>query len=134
MRCGDWTDIAAVSAGFLNTVGIKSDGTVVATEITDYDYDSGQSDVDGWTDIVAVSAGLLNTVGIKSDGTVVAAGTNIDVDGWTDIVAVSVGDYNALGLKSDGTVVATEITDGDYDLGQSDVDGWTDIKLPFKAK
>ena len=46
-----WTDIVAVSAGHSHTVGLKADGTVVATEyIGDYDY--GQCDVDGWTDIL----------------------------------------------------------------------------------
>ena len=46
-----WTDIVAVSAGYYHTVGLKADGTVVATEyIGDYDY--GQCDVDGWTDIL----------------------------------------------------------------------------------
>ena len=66
-----WTDIAAVSAGTAHTVGLKADGTVVATG----DY-YGQCDVDSWTDIVAVSAGIYQTVGLNADGTVVAAGKN----------------------------------------------------------
>ena len=48
-----WTDIVAVSAGDSHTVGLKADGTVVATEyIGYYFYDYGQCDVDGWTDIL----------------------------------------------------------------------------------
>ena len=86
----------AVSAGDYHTVGLKADGTVVATEFIgvyyygDYYFGYGQCDVDGWTDIVAVSAGVSHTVGLKADGTVVAVGNNdngqCDVDGWTDIL------------------------------------------------
>ena len=114
-----------VSAGWNHTVGLKSDGTVVAAGYNKY----GQCDVSGWTDIVAVSAGVGYTVGLKRDGTVVAVGDNgggkRDVGDWTNIVAVSGGDRHTVGLKSDGTVVAV----GDED-GKCDVGGWTDIKLP----
>ena len=75
----------AVSAGTKHTVGLKSDGTVVAVGSND----CGQCNVGGWTDIVAVSAGSNHTVGLKSDGTVVAMGANdhgqCNVNGWTDI-------------------------------------------------
>ena len=118
-----------VSAGALHTVGLKSDGTVVAVGDNTY----GQIDVTGtgWTDIVAVSAGDYHNVGLKSDGTVVAVGYNaygqrdVTGTGWTDIVAVSAGALHTAGLKSDGTVVAV----GDNAYGQTDVTGtgWTDI-------
>ena len=112
-----------IAVGSSHTVGLKSDGTVVAVGSNSY----GQCDVSGWTDIVAVSAGNNHTVGLKSDGTVVATGRNYDgqcdVTGWTDIVAVAAGDVHTIGLKSDGTVVAT----GDNYFGQCDVSGWTDI-------
>ena len=55
-----------------HTVGLKSDGTVVAVGNNDY----VQCDVADWRDIVAVSAGDYHTVGLKSDGTVVAVGNN----------------------------------------------------------
>ena len=75
----------AVSAGYGHTVGLKSDGTVVAVGSND----CGQCNVGGWTDIVAVSAGFSHTVGLKSDGTVVVVGGNEDgqciVRRWTDI-------------------------------------------------
>ena len=83
------TDRETVSAGYYHTVGLKSDGTVVAVG----NNDDGQCDVDDWTDIVAVSAGYYHTVGLKSDGTVVAVGNNAngqcDVADWTDILVRS---------------------------------------------
>jgi hypothetical protein len=105
------------------TVGLKSDGTVVATG---YNGD-GQCDVGGWRDIVSVSAGYDHTVGLKSDGTVVATGDNedgqCDVGGWRDIASVSAGIGYTVGLRLDGTVVAV----GHNYNGQCDVGSWRDI-------
>ena len=56
----------------ITTVGLKSDGRVVATGSNVH----GQCDVGNWTDIVAVAAGNYHTVGLKSDGTVVAKGNS----------------------------------------------------------
>ncbi len=137
---GGWTDITAVSAGGYHTVGLKTDGTVIATECKYHlqlvglidlsaaqDISGAQCDVEGWTDIIAVSAGKLHTVGLKADGTAVAAGENRNyqcgVEGWTDIVAVSAGGYHTVGLKAGGTAIAA----GCNDYGQCDVTGWTDI-------
>lgn len=50
----DWTNITAVSGGSYHTVGLKSDGTVVATTVPEhYDglYNCGQCDVSDWTNI-----------------------------------------------------------------------------------
>ena len=112
-----------IVCGGAYTVGLKSEGTVVAVG----DNDEGQCNVSGWTDIVAISCGDVHTVGLKSDGTVVAVGDNedgqCDVSGWENIVSVSTGFYHTVGLKSDGTVVAV----GNNNDGQCDVSGWTDI-------
>ena len=114
---------SALAAGAYHTVGLRSDGTVVAAGGNDY----GQCDVDSWTDIVAVAAESHHTVGLRSDGTVVATGLNddgqCDVDSWTNIVAVAAGYGHTVGLRGDGTVVAA----GCNDDGQCDVDSWTDI-------
>ena len=120
-----WENIAhreTLIAGDVYTVGLKANGTVVATgRNTD-----GQCDVNHWTDIVAVSAGYVHTVGLKADGTVVAVGSNAhgqcNVSDWTDIVAVSAGDWYTAGLKADGTVVAV----GNNAYGQCNVSDWRD--------
>ena len=112
-----------IAAGWDQTVGLRSDGTVVAVGRTDY----GRCDVSGWTDIIAIAAGFGHTVGLRSDGTVVAVGDNdtgrCGVSGWTDIVAIAAGDWHTVGLRSDGTVVAV----GKTGIGQCDVSDWTDI-------
>ena len=74
--------------GYNHTVGLKADGTVVATGNNEF----GQCNVGNWTDIVAISAGYNHTVGLKADGTVVATeylgdynSGQCDVEVWTDI-------------------------------------------------
>ena len=121
-----WNQVAqreSVAAGDRHTVGLRSDGTVVATGENEY----GQCDTESWSDIVAVAAGCFDTVGLRSDGTVVAIGSNAegqrDVSDWTDIVAVAAGGDHTAGLRLDGTVVAV----GQNDDGRCDVSDWTDI-------
>ncbi|MGB5924807.1 MAG: hypothetical protein WBH01_01755 [Dehalococcoidia bacterium] len=112
-----------VSAGETHTVGLKSNGTVVAVG----DNEHGQRDVDGWTNIIQVAAGGYHTVGLKSDGTVLAAGYNYygqcNVGGWTNIIQVAAGAYHTVGLKYDGTVVAV----GYAYWWQCNVGAWTNI-------
>ena len=113
-----------IAGGGRHTVGIRPDGTVVATG----NNDDGQCNVDGWTDIGFVAAGFSHTVGLEEGGTVVATGNNDDgqcnVGGWTDIGLVVAGDWHTVGLRNDGSVVAT----GKSDQGQCDVLGWADIQ------
>lgn len=135
---GDWEDVVAVATDgsyvwdqnkgateTSHTVGLKSDGTVVATGNNNY----GQCDVSDWTDIVAIAAGSLCTIGLRSDGTVVAVGWRWGSDGvcdasdWKDIKAVAASGSHAMGLRSDGTVATTGVSAS----GQCDVSDWTDI-------
>ena len=117
------------TAGSGHTLGLKSDGNVIAVGFNKW----GQCDVRNWTDIVAISSTYTHTVGLKSNGTVIATGFNkngqCDVYSWKDIVAISAGVIHTVGLKSDGTVVATKykkrLFDNDY--GECDVGNWTDI-------
>jgi hypothetical protein len=61
-----------------HTVGLTSDGTVVAVGGNDY----RQCNVGQWTDIVQVAAGIYHTVGVNSAGTAVAAGDEIELAKW----------------------------------------------------
>ncbi len=107
-----------VAAGYGHTVGLRSDGGMIAVGDTDRYY--GQCDVDGWTDITQVAAGYAHTAGLKEDGTVVAVGYTYhgecNVDDWTDVVQVAAGRYHTVGLRRDGTVVAV----GFNNYGQCD--------------
>jgi preprotein translocase subunit YajC len=117
-----------VSGGDLHTVGLKSDGTVLAVG----DNEHGQCNVSGWTNVIQVAAGGFHTVGLKSDGTVVATGNNrygqCNVSGWTNVIQVAAGGFHTVGLKSDGTVVAM----GYNYYGQCNVGAWTNI-IQFTA-
>ncbi len=66
--------ITQVAAGWYHTVGLTTDGTVLAAG----ENAVGQCDVGSWTNITQVAAGGFHTVGLKSDGTVVAVGYNDD--------------------------------------------------------
>lgn len=130
-----WNHVVAnrntIAVGAYHTIGLKTDGTVVAFG-SDY---HGQCNVSSWTGIVSVAAGYDYSVGLKADGTVVATEFTgnreyyygqCNVSDWTSIMAVEAGWYHTVGLKTDGTVVATKYT-GNNDYGQCDVSGWTDI-------
>ncbi len=121
-----WEKIAnreIIYAGSWHTLGLKTDGTVIAMG----NDDRGQCNVSEWNDIVAVSAGIGHSVGLKKDGTVIAVGNNNDkqcaVSDWNNIVAISAKNFFTIGLKKDGTVVAT----GGDSYGQCNVSEWNDI-------
>jgi alpha-tubulin suppressor-like RCC1 family protein len=125
---GGWRDISQIAAGTWHTVGLKSDGTVVAAG----DNHFGECDVGGWTEIIEVAASGHHTVGVKSDGTMVAVGRNnggcCDVGNWTGINQTATGHYHTVGLRSDGTVVAVGPSHWSLShYGQCDVGNWTDI-------
>lgn len=112
LNVSDWTDIIEITCGLRHTVGLKTDGTVIATGNNDF----GQCDVSSWSEIVQINAFFNDTIGLKSDGTVVATGKNsaqeLNVGDWTNIVKVCQGDDFACGLKKDGTVVVAGDTEG----------------------
>ena len=66
-----WTDIVAIDCGMYHLVGLKADGTVVATG----NNNNAQCDVAGWNNISKIYATDNTTIGIKKDGTVLATGS-----------------------------------------------------------
>ena len=114
---------STIATGMFHTVGLKTDGTVVAVG----DNINGQCNVSAWKDIATIDAGSRHTIGLRNNGTVVAVGWNdygqCDVSDWNDIVTISAGARHTVGLKSDGTVVAV----GDNYYGQCDVSDWKDV-------
>jgi len=118
-----------VAAGRYHTVGLKSNGNVIAIGYNG----SGECNVANWTDITQVAAGWSGTVGLKSDGTVVAVGSNtsgqLDVGDWTNIKQVATVGWQTVGVKADATAVAVGPSGGPLngDFGQCNVGGWTEI-------
>jgi hypothetical protein len=120
--------IIQIAAGKYHTVGLKSDGTVVA--VGKNDNGNGQCNVSSWTDITQVAAGAYHTVGLRSDGKVVAVGNDSNgqcskVSSWEGlgITQVAAGYAHTVGLKSDNTVVAV----GDSSYDRCSVGSWTGI-------
>ena len=123
-EAASWSGIVdlASAPGFL--VGLRSDGTAVAT--------SGGPDVSAWKDVTAVAAGGDRALGLAANGDVLVASlvpdagfaTTLSADPWKKIVSIAVGGSHAVGLREDGTVVAA----GDGAYGQCDVSAWSRVK------
>ena len=86
-RCdvSEWNDIVAVAVGDYHVVGLKSDGTVVASGDNGY----GQCDVSEWKDVVAIWSDNIVTIGLTEDGKILKAGRfmgdKYEADTWTGI-------------------------------------------------
>ena len=109
-------------AGENCTIGLKTDGTVVAVG----KYSSEYLNVSAWKNIIAVDASLYSAVGLQSDGSVLASGylsCQHEISKWENISDVEFSGGHVVGLKPDGTVVAA----GDNTRGQCNVSDWTDI-------
>jgi alpha-tubulin suppressor-like RCC1 family protein len=97
------TQAVAVSAGFLHSLVLKSDGTVVA-----FGY---------------------NGYGQLGDGTLTSRSTPVTVSGLTNVTAISAAFYHSLALRSDGTVAAW----GSNSSGQLGDGTFVDRLLPVNA-
>ena len=105
-----WRDIVAVATSAQHTVGLKSDGTVVAVG----NRKTGACDVDSWRDIVQIAAGDCHTVGLKSDGTVVSTSVKgmfnkfgqDQVTTWSGIKYISACSHVTIGIRKDGSVIS----------------------------
>lgn len=118
----EWSDIAAVTSGDGFLIGLKSNGTAVATG-----YIIWLNNITNWTDIASVAAGTEHVLGLKADGTVMADGKNnfndCRVAKWANIVAIAARETYSLGLKADGTLEVA----GQNNTGACDVSNWIDV-------
>ena len=125
-----WRDITSIAAGDRHTVGLKSDGTVIATKYSDSFTYSGQCEVSGWKDVVSIASDDYETVGVKADGTVVSAGYCGSHRSWKNILFAAGGNFRAFGLAADGTVDLAFNKIRDYEINQlkeSKLKDWINI-------
>src|SRR5580765_681815 len=89
------TRFTKIAAGYLHSLAVKSDGTVVAWG----DNSFGESTVpDGLKGVVAVAAGGYHNLALRYDGAVVAWGYNRSGEstvpgGLNGVVAIAAGGY-----------------------------------------
>ena len=117
-----WTDLKQILALFDETIGLKTNGTLLTTAEMPEEWKQ-------YSDIESIWGREWTAAAIRSDGTVVYLREGDDrygqnnVSGWTDMVQLAVGENHTVGLRSDGTVTAV----GDNFAGQCDVEDWTNI-------
>ena len=129
-----WNDIVSIDMGYAHMVGLKSDGTVVATGDNEYH----QCDVEDWRDIKSVSCGADFTVGVKNDGTVVYTGyieadeqeeIENNINSWTDINSVAVYECGyTFGLTNSGKVLSAQNSIyGEVPSSTADLSSWKNV-------
>ena len=109
----NWLNIKSVIGSYSRIVGLKNDGTVVATG----NNDTGACEVEAWSDIKMIAATMRTTYGLKSDGTIIFTGEDdIDTVGyttrikenvtnWRDIVYIDASDLGLAGVTNNGSVM-----------------------------
>lgn len=109
----EWNNLVYVGIGSQNTIGLRSDGTVVACGKS-ADLNNNLSK---WKDVKEIRIVDRVVVGLRLDGTVVAFENCAyepekrkwdamirAVSKWNDIISIEVSDDIVIGLCSDGTV------------------------------
>lgn len=114
-------DIVSVACFGLITIGLKVDGSVVSTAVSNVN-------IGDWTDIIAVDAGRAHVVGLRNNGKVVASGHNgdgqLNVKDWEEITAIATGWRHTVGLAKDQTVKITGYANRRH---RNDVKSWTGV-------
>ena len=103
----DWTDVVKVKCGPRLTVGLKKDGTVLATP--DDTISNGSEGVANFRDVIDIGCGISHVVGLKSDGTAVACGSNsfgqCNVQDWNNIKCIYAENTHTIALCHDGSLL-----------------------------
>jgi len=111
-----WTDIVDICYGVTNVLGLKSDGTVVFTGDSEYEYEVSQ-----WTEVIAISAEYERVAALRADGTVLYnQGTLTNVSNIRKIDTTRGG---ILGVNADGEVFCY----GDETYGELEGVDWNDV-------
>ena len=93
--------MAAVAAGYLHSVALLSNGTVVVWG----DNSFGQTNVPpGLTNVIAIAAGDYHTLALRADGVIIGWGDNsfgqLNVPSVPNPVALASGNYHGLALSA----------------------------------
>ena len=105
----EWKEIIAISSSANSVVGLKKDGTVVATG----DNYEGKLNTQEWSKIVQVKAGIWGTFAVRECKTLVYAGKllenqeeNFEKHQWTNLKAIE-GNWELIGINKDGHILST---------------------------
>lgn len=116
---GMWEKIVSVAAGDYHILGLKEDGTVIATGWKN----KAACNTDNWKNIVSISAGSNHSAGLTADGTVVVTDSTQTqtVKHWKNVVAVAAGGNLTLALFGNGDVgICRRYCYGDDEFNVSD--------------
>ena len=105
----EWKEIISISSSSNSVVGLKKDGTVVATG----DNYEGKLNTQEWSKIVQVKAGIWGTFAVRENKTLVYAGKllenqeeNFEKHQWTNLKAIE-GNWELIGINKDGHILST---------------------------
>jgi Regulator of chromosome condensation (RCC1) repeat len=113
-------DVAAIAAGWAQSLVLKKDGTVVAWGCGSFGLDFGQCEVPdaAAAGVTALAAGAYHSLALREDGRVVAWGCGLGFGGGVagqcgvplaaraGVTAIAAGLWQSLAVTSDGGVVA----------------------------
>ena len=100
-----WENVTAIAAGGDHTLGLCSDGTVLAAG----DDCNGQcSGTKSWKNVIAIAAGAVVSLGLRTDGRVLCTDRMSAPEGilpWENVRSVTAGRFAVGAVLEDGTAV-----------------------------
>ena len=120
----DWNNIVQIAGYGDLLVGLRSDGTVVATG-TDTKHLSGE--YQGWQSVQAIEAGYQSVSALSADGYVLYDGTDYQslnaCENWQNVTLLVRGDEHMVGVTANGTLLGV----GMNNVYQINVSGVTNV-------